>query len=72
MKPGAGGEVSMDREKHFEAALEHLRRAITLLTVAGEDRLALAIEEIADWSDFPRKEGVVGGGEASAKTTIAR
>ena len=48
----------MDREEHKEAALQHLRRAITLLTAAGEDRLALAIEEIADWWDFPRKEGV--------------
>ena len=42
----------MDREKHFEAALQHLRRAIALLISAGEDRLAVAIEEIVDWSDF--------------------
>ena len=48
----------MDREEYKEAALQDLRRAITLLTAAGEDRLALAIEEIADWWDFPRKEGL--------------
>ena len=57
----------MDHEKHFEAALQHLRRAIALLISAGEDRLAVAIEEIVDWSDFPRKERVAGGPDASAK-----
>ena len=57
----------MDREKHRDAALQHLRRAITLLTAAGEDRLALAIEEIADWWDFPRKERMAGGPDVSAK-----
>jgi hypothetical protein len=43
------GEVSMDREKLLEAASQLLGKAIILLTAAGEDRLALDLEEIATW-----------------------
>lgn len=56
----------MDREKHFEAALQHLRRAIALLISAGEDRLAVAIED-SGLVGFPRKGRVAGGPDASAK-----
>ena len=55
----------MNREELLEAASQHLSRAIILLTAAGEDRLALAIEEVADLFDFPSKEGVAGGPDAS-------
>jgi hypothetical protein len=40
VKSDALWEGSVDREKHLEAALQHLRGAIALLTAAGEDRLA--------------------------------
>ena len=43
----------------------HACRAIILLTAAGEDRLALAIEEVADLFDFPSKEDVANGPNAS-------
>ena len=47
----------MDREKHLEAASQHLRKAIALLIAAGEDRFAGAIEEIAEcgWIFLGRK-----------------
>jgi hypothetical protein len=57
----------MNREELLEAASQYLSRAIILLTAAGEDRLALAIEEVADSFDFPSKEGVAAGPDASAK-----
>ena len=38
----------MDRSELLEAASQYLDRVIILLTVAGEDRLALDIEE---WMD---------------------
>ena len=44
----------MDRAELLAAASEHLSTAIILLTAAGEDRLALDVEEIADWVDFSR------------------
>jgi hypothetical protein len=55
----------MNREELLEAASQHLSRAIILLTAAGEDRLALAIEEVADSFDFPSKEDVANGSDAS-------
>jgi hypothetical protein len=42
----------MNRKELLEAASQHLSTAIILLTAAGEDRLALDIEEIAGWLDF--------------------
>ena len=55
----------MNREELLEAASQYLSRAIILLTAAGEDRLALAIEEVADSFDFPSKEDVADGPDAS-------
>jgi hypothetical protein len=43
----------MNRKELLEAASQHLSTAIILLTVAGEDRLALDLEEIAGRLDFP-------------------
>ena len=43
----------MDRSGLLEVASQHLERLIILLTVAGEDRLAQDIEEIAGALDFP-------------------
>jgi hypothetical protein len=42
----------MSREELLEAASQHLSTAVILLTVAGEDRLALDVEEIAGRLDF--------------------
>ena len=42
----------MDRRELLEAASQHLGTAIILLTAAGEDRLALDVEEIAEWLGF--------------------
>jgi hypothetical protein len=43
----AKGRPSMDRSELLEIASQHLDRVLILLTVAGEDRLAQDIEEIA-------------------------
>ncbi|HEX2449014.1 MAG TPA: hypothetical protein VHK26_12665 [Methyloceanibacter sp.] len=45
-------EALMDRAELLAAASHHLTAAIILLTAAGEDRLALDVEEIAEWVDF--------------------
>ena len=45
---GSEVEASMDRSELLEVASQYLDRAIILLTVAGEERLALDIEE---WMD---------------------
>jgi hypothetical protein len=42
----------MNRRELLEAASQHLNTAIILMTAAGEDRLALDVEEIAEWLDF--------------------
>ena len=42
----------MNRRELLEAASQHLGTAIILLTAAGEDRLALDVEEIAEWLGF--------------------
>ena len=42
----------MDRSELLEVASQYLDRVIILLTVAGEERLALDIEEWMDWVDF--------------------
>jgi hypothetical protein len=42
----------MNRKQLLEAASQHLSTAIILLTAAGEDRLALDVEEIVGWLDF--------------------
>jgi len=44
----------MDRRELLEAAFQHLGTAIILLTAAGEDRLALSVEEIAQSLDSSR------------------
>jgi hypothetical protein len=52
---GAAGreeEASMDRSELLEVASQYLDRVIILLTVAGEERLALDIEEWMDGLDF--------------------
>ena len=54
----------MNREELLEAASQHLSRAIILLTAAGEGRLALAIEEVADLFAFPSSEDVANGPDA--------
>jgi hypothetical protein len=43
----------MDRSELLDIASQHLDRVLILLTVAGEDRLAQDIEEIAGALDFP-------------------
>ena len=42
----------MTRAELLEAASEHLRGAIILLTAAGEDRLAFDVEALADRVEF--------------------
>ena len=42
----------MDRSELLEVASQYLDRVIILLTVAGEERLALDIEEWMDRLDF--------------------
>ena len=42
----------MDRSELLEVASQYLDRVIILLTVAGEERLALDIEEWMDGLDF--------------------
>ena len=42
----------MDRSELLEVASQYLDRVIILLTVAGEDRLALDIEEWMDCVEF--------------------
>jgi hypothetical protein len=44
----------MTRDELLEAASQHLTNAAVLLTAAGEDRLALDVEEIAEWVDFTK------------------
>jgi len=44
----------MDRRALLDAALQHLHRAVILLTAAGEDRLALDVEELAEWLEFAK------------------
>ena len=53
----------MDRLELLAAASQHLSSAIILLTAAGEERLALDVEEIAGWVNF---ESVAFIGEVSA------
>ena len=52
LRPEAEGDGLMNRKELLEAASQHLSTAIILLTVAGEDRLALDVEEIAGRLDF--------------------
>jgi hypothetical protein len=53
LRPEVEGDGLMNRKELLEAASQHLSTAIILLTVAGEDRLALDLEEIAGRLDFP-------------------
>ena len=49
---GREGEASMDRSELLEIASQYLDRVVILLTVAGEERLALDIEEWMDCVEF--------------------
>jgi hypothetical protein len=42
----------MPRAELMEAAIKKLDEVVTLLTIAGEDRLAADAQELAEWVDF--------------------
>ena len=42
----------MTRAELMDAAIKKLNEVATLLTIAGEDRLAADAQELAEWVDF--------------------
>ena len=42
----------MTKAELMDAALKKLEEVVTLLTAAGEQRLAADVQELAEWVDF--------------------